>query len=226
MADTKMADKELVVLHDMVSYADPTHDPRPGEPRSLRYATRGQKVGGDDMPIAAAEAKRLMDLGAVSADDGSLNAKLALSGAAPDTRLNPNYIALTSPAEQVRATQVAHRQGGPGPSSPKRELARLALADLKTLAVAFGYPDLAESDSADEIINVMKGDAEDAESPEETENNRQIRDENMIAGREFSREPGLLGANVTAQGVNADTGEKTQPIESRRQSRKTATDKK
>lgn len=215
----KLADSEAVVLHDQVSYQDVDHDPVPGQPVALLYAVRGEKLGGDAKPIKQVELDRLVELGAVDTDHGSLNAKLAVSGQRPDTKLSAPYVSLTSPAEQVRAAQVVARQNGPGPRSNKRDLARLALGDLQVMAVAFGHPEFAEHDSKDDIISVLTEGDEDATSAEEAANQQQMRDEAHVSAREVSHEAGLVGGNVTSSGVNAETGEKTQPIEKRRSSK-------
>lgn len=213
------ASGEYVVLHDMVSFQDPEHTPFPGQAKNLLFVPRGKVLGGDEHPAPSEqEVKRLTALGAISADKDTLDAKLALSGQRPDTRLSSPYISLTSPAEQVRAAKAIVASGGSSPQSNKRDLARLALGDLKVMAHAFGYADVAESDSKDEIIHVLTGGAEDAQSVEETRNNEQRRDEAQISAREISHEPGLLGRDVTSAGVSATTGEKTEPL-GRRQSK-------
>lgn len=206
-------DGELVVLHDQISYHDPEHEPYPGQPRNLLYANRGQRVGGDEdesLPgMSNGEAKRLLALGAVTDNADTLAAKLALSGQQPDTRLSTPYMTLSSPAEQIRAHKSVAASGGSGPQSSKRDLARLALADLKAMAVAFGHGPIAESDDKDEIIAALKGEGEDAASAEEVANQRQRRDEAQISAREVSHESGTLGSDVISTGVAATTGEKT-----------------
>ncbi len=218
-------DGELVVLHDMVSYKDPDHEPVPGQPTGLLYASRGTVLGDDDNPAPTnQEVDRLKKLGAVTADKDTIDAKLALAGQRPESSLlPPPYISLTSPAEQVRAVQAAGRYpGGVALSSSKRDLARLSIGDLKVMAVAFGYPELAESDSPDEIIDTLTGGADDAADAQDVATQRQARDERQVAARDVvgtQREPGLVGTNVTSSGMNAETGEKTDETPRRRASK-------
>jgi hypothetical protein len=219
------ASGEFVVLHDMISYRDPEHTPFPGQAQNLLFAPRGTVLGekGGDFPAPSEqEVARAVKLGAITADRGTLEAKLALSGQRPDTKLSSPYISISSPAEQVRAAKAVVAGGGPGPQSNKRDLGRLALGDLKVMAHAFGYAELAESDSKDEIIEALTGGADDATSKEDTADLQQRRDEAQVSAREVSNEPGLVGTNVTSAGVNAETGEKTP--EKRRASRKSAAD--
>lgn len=204
----------------MISYGDPEHDPVPGQPKGLLYAGRGEVLGGESGKAAPtnAEVDRLFKMGAISKDKTSLSAKLALAGQRPDARVAPQYISLTSPQEQIRAAQNIARTGpGLGPSSNKRDLARLSLGDLQIMAEAFGLKEVADTEDKDQIIGALTGDYEGASTAADIAEQHQIRDEAQAEARELKAEPGLIGTDVTAAGVSATTGEKTVRRESKLQ---------
>lgn len=216
---------DAVVLHDAVSYVHPDHAGEnrkflaPGQAPALATALRGQRLSTTDgdfdaLPkISEHELKRLEALGAVSTNEKGLDSRLALAGQRPDSRMSPQYASLTSQAEQIGAAKaIAQVAGGSGPQSRKADLALLAIGDLQRLAMAFGATeDVCTSDDKDTVLDFLSGDDGNGEDKAEAAEREQLRDEAQVNARDFTAvEGGKVGTNVTAQGLSAETGLKTE----------------